>query len=226
MEDLDAQIVLHLWLVGAVAADKANKVNPTFGDICFEFLTQAFIVYDERLTDSQKQFQEVFMLVGCVTQITCLEDENYDVLVQKLIQSASRLLKKPIQVRAIAACSHLFWCEARRDSKRVQECMQKCLKVTQAAVQADPKQCILWVEMLDKYVYYLETDCETTNFATLIDICQKHIQFAAESGGNDAEAKHAGEYLKRIVSYMRAMQNSNSEHADKYSKIELGACDF
>jgi len=226
MEELDAQIVLHLWLTGAVAADRANKVNQTFCDICFEFLTQAFICYDEQLTDSLKQFHEVFIVVGTVTQITCLEDDNYDILVQKLIQSASRLLKKPIQVRAIAACSHLFWCDARRDSKRVQECMQKCLKVTQAAVQADPKQCILWVEMLDKYVYYLETECETTNFAALIDICQKHIQFAAESGGSEAESREASEYLKRILSYIRAQQNSNSEQAALYSKIELEVQDF
>merc|ERR1712187_979624 len=99
------------------------------------------------LSETTKQYQYIFTMVGALASITCLEGENFDTVAQKITQHASRLLKKPMQCRAIACCSNLFWCHARRDGRRVLECLQKCLKITDTVVTSDSKQVVLCAEM-------------------------------------------------------------------------------
>ena len=41
---------------------------------------------------------------------------------------------------------------------RVSEC--RCVKTCEAVVQSDSGQVGLWVEMLDRYIYYFEVDCD------------------------------------------------------------------
>ena len=36
----------------------------------------------------------------------------------------------------------------------------RCVKTCEAVVQSDPAQTGLWVEMLDRYIYYFEVNCE------------------------------------------------------------------
>ncbi|CAK0854634.1 unnamed protein product, partial [Prorocentrum cordatum] len=137
------ETALQLWLVAAAVTDQVDKNsgNPGFFEsICFEFLTQALICFEEEIIESSKQFNGVFKLVGALQQLTCLEEENFDTVAAKIAQHAARLLKKPMQCRAVAACSHLFWCDARRDGQKVLECMQKCLKIIDNLVQSDRKQ--------------------------------------------------------------------------------------
>jgi vacuolar protein sorting-associated protein 35 len=61
------------------------------------------------------------------------------------------------QCRSVLLCSHLFWLgddEADfRDGKRVLECLQKCLRITDQV--PDPKEnVILFVEILNEYLYH------------------------------------------------------------------------
>merc|ERR1719326_2105333 len=130
------EIALQLWLAAAVVADQVDSEKPgDFEGICYEFLTQGLICFEEEISESSKQYQGIFQLVGTLTNISCLDEENFDTISQKIVQHSARLLKKPMQCRAIAACSQLFWCSARSDGKKVLECLQKCLKITDNLVQ-------------------------------------------------------------------------------------------
>merc|ERR1711939_526739 len=111
-----------------------------------------------------------------------------------------------MQCRAIATCSHLFWCPARKDGKKVLECLQKCLKITDAVVTSDAKQVDLWVEMLDKYIHYCEDGVEevTAKFVqSLLGLCWEHIGFAENESGSQAEARNAKKHLRSTIAYLR-----------------------
>jgi len=199
---------LTLWLQAATAADEVDKMYGSQGhmeNICYEFFTQGLLTFEEDISETQKQFKAIFKIVGCLTRITCLSQENFDNCATKMTQHSARLLKKPLQCRAIAVCSHLFYCHARQDGKKVLECLQKCLKITDNIAQNDTKSVGLWVEMLDKYLYYFEIgtpEVPAKNISGLMDLCKEHISYA-QDGGVDAEAKAAQLHFEKTQNYIQ-----------------------
>jgi len=217
-------IALQLWLAAAVVADQVDREKPgDFEGICYEFLTQGLICFEEEISESSKQYQGIFQLVGTLSSITCLEAENFDTISQKVVQHSARLLKKPMQCRAVAACANLFWCPARKESKRVLECLQKCLKITDAVVQSSPKEVGLWVEMMDKYIYYFEVDCEDVEvkyITSLSNLCLEHINFAENNADSKGEAEKARVHLHHSLKYMKHLKASGSpEEKAKFAEL-------
>eukprot|EP00449_Zooxanthella_nutricula_P054877 CAMPEP_0198576970 /NCGR_PEP_ID=MMETSP1462-20131121/118297_1 /TAXON_ID=1333877 /ORGANISM="Brandtodinium nutriculum, Strain RCC3387" /LENGTH=802 /DNA_ID=CAMNT_0044308241 /DNA_START=15 /DNA_END=2420 /DNA_ORIENTATION=+ len=206
------EVAIQLWLVAAGAANIADSGSPgVFDQICYEFLTQAIMCFEEELSETVKQFAAVHTIVGTLTQITCLNQENYDAVSEKITLHAAKLLKKPMQCRAVAACSHLYWCSSRRDGRRVLECLQKCLKVTDAHVQSDASSVGLWVEMLDKYVYYCDHDVEEvqiTFIQSLLNLCQEHISYAEKDPSSAEDAKKAKAHWNQTVACLRDLKAS------------------
>jgi vacuolar protein sorting-associated protein 35 len=226
LQKVAPESAFQLWLIAAVSADSIDRVvQGAFEPICFEFLSQALVCFEEEVSETTKQYAAIYNFVGTLTKITCLEGENFDTVAQKLVQHAARLLKKPLQIRAVAACSHLFWCDARRDGKRVLECLQKCLKITDSAVTSDAKQIVLWVEMLDKYIYYYEVMVEEVNINfinSLLNLCEEHISYAEKDSQAEEEGKKAKAHLKETAKYLRSLKNnSNAEIASRFAELKL-----
>ena len=95
---------LHLFLQCAQEADAAG-----LGAIAYEFVSQAFILYEDELPDSKAQLQALHLMVGTLLQSSGFDAPDYDALATKTTQYAAKLFKKPDQCRMVATCSHLFW---------------------------------------------------------------------------------------------------------------------
>jgi len=221
------EVSMLLWLTAACVADQVDKQSAepgAFEGICYEFLTQALICFEESISESSRQYQAIFTLVGTLTQITCLDAESFDTVGSKVVQHSARLLKKPMQCRAIAACAQLFWCSARGNGQRVLECLQRCLKITDAVVTQDSKLVGLWVEITDKYIYFFEKKCDEVaakNIQTLLNLCVEHISFAEKSADSASEAARAKVHLKQTIGYVRAMRASGGEVAERFADFDL-----
>jgi len=227
-KDANPDACLQLWLQAAVAADAADKLygsEGTFEGICYELITQALLVFEEEVSDTASQFACIQRIIGTVMSITCLDEENFDTVAQKMTQYSARLLKKPMQCRSIATCSHLFWCDARKDGRRVLECIQKCLKITDAVSQSDSKNVVLWVEMLDKFLYFFEIGCPEVGakyVQGLMDLCKEHIPFAENEAGSVKEATFAKAHFQQTMTYIAKMQRSaDPNSAALFAEISL-----
>lgn len=213
-------MALQLWLTAAVAADQVERATGAQGNfepICYEFLTQALVLFEEEISDSSKQHKGIHAIVGTLCKIVALDPENFDTVSQKITRHAAKLLKKPMQCRAVSACSQLFWCDARRDAKRVRECLERCVKTCETVVQSDPSQTGLWVEMLDRYIYYFEVNCEEVDvdfLQRLLAICVEHINFALKDQQAEKDAKKAEDHLKSTVAYLRKMKETSPRFAE------------
>eukprot|EP01119_Soliformovum_irregulare_P001205 TRINITY_DN10924_c1_g1_i1.p1 TRINITY_DN10924_c1_g1~~TRINITY_DN10924_c1_g1_i1.p1 ORF type:complete len:819 (+),score=306.82 TRINITY_DN10924_c1_g1_i1:210-2459(+) len=154
------ELSLRLYLQCAQAA---NKCGAIFETIAYEFLTQAFMVYEENIADSQSQLNCLTLIIGTLQLLDNFTEENYDTLTTKTALHASKLLKKPDQCRAIIMVSHLFWCPNReyKNGKRVLECLQRALKIANTCVDTNVNV-NLFVEILNECLYYFEKDCDQT----------------------------------------------------------------
>lgn len=70
---------------------------------------QAFILYEDELTDSKAQVRALVSMAGTLLSCEGFDPADYDALATKTAQYAAKLLKKPDQCRMVTLCSHLFW---------------------------------------------------------------------------------------------------------------------
>jgi vacuolar protein sorting-associated protein 35 len=163
-----AELSLRLFSACGQTADMTG-----FEEVAYEFFAQAFTVYEEAISDSKAQFQAVCIIASALHQTRGFGKENYDTLITKCALHGSKLLRKPDQCRAVYLASHLWWATPiaatdeseeglYRDGKRVLECLQRALRVADSCME-QATSIELFVEILDRYVYYFEQQNESVS---------------------------------------------------------------
>jgi vacuolar protein sorting-associated protein 35 len=95
---------LRLFVATGQIADQSG-----FEEAAYESFAQAFIIYEEAISDSKAQFQAVCVLAGALHGTRGFGRDYYDTLITKCALHGSKLLKKPDQCRAVYLASHLWW---------------------------------------------------------------------------------------------------------------------
>ncbi|OIW28264.1 vacuolar protein sorting-associated protein 35 [Coniochaeta ligniaria NRRL 30616] len=205
-----AELALRLFCSCGQVADTTG-----FEEVAYEFFAQAFTVYEEAVSDSKAQFQAVCVISTALHQTRNFGKENYDTLITKCAQHASKLLRKPDQCRAVYLASHLWWAtpnaangeteetELYRDGKRVLECLQRALRVADSCMES-ATSIELFVEILDRYVYYFDQRNEsvTTKYLNgLIELIHSNLAGnQQDSASIEASKKHFYHTLEMIRS--------------------------
>ncbi|KAG5932540.1 hypothetical protein E4U53_001286 [Claviceps sorghi] len=205
-----ADLALRLFCSAGQTADMTG-----FEEVAYEFYAQAFTVYEEAVTDSKAQFQAVCVIASSLHQTRNFGKENYDTLITKCAQHGSKLLRKPDQCRAVYLASHLWWAtpiasngetdetELYRDGKRVLECLQRALRVADTCMET-ATSIELFVEILDRYVYYFDQQNEsvTTKYLNgLIELIHSNLAGnQQDSGSIETSKKHFHQTLENIRS--------------------------
>ncbi|KAJ2672024.1 retromer complex subunit Vps35 [Coemansia sp. RSA 1285] len=106
-----AELALQLFLMSAQAAamSPAFRGEPTLEEAAYEFIVQAFTVYEEHINESRAQFQSLILVINALHASRNFSAENYETLAAKCVQHGSRLLKRPDQTRLAFACAQLWW---------------------------------------------------------------------------------------------------------------------
>ncbi|KAL2022830.1 hypothetical protein VTK56DRAFT_4361 [Thermocarpiscus australiensis] len=205
-----AELSLRLFCSCGQVADQTG-----FEEVAYEFFAQAFTVYEEAISDSKAQFQAVCVIASALHRTRNFGKENYDTLITKCAQHASKLLRKPDQCRAVYLASHLWWAtpiaangeteetELYRDGKRVLECLQRSLRVADSCMET-ATSIELFVEILDRYVYYFDQKNEsvTTKYLNgLIELIHSNLAGnQQDSASVEASRKHFMQTLEMIQS--------------------------
>ncbi|KAK3318796.1 vacuolar protein sorting-associated protein 35 [Apodospora peruviana] len=205
-----AELSLRLFCACGQTADMTG-----FEEVAYEFFAQAFTVYEEAVSDSKAQFQAVCIIASALHRTRNFGKENYDTLITKCAQHASKLLRKPDQCRAVYLASHLWWAtpmvangeaedaDLYRDGKRVLECLQRALRVADSCMET-ATSIELFVEILDRYVYYFDQKNEsvTTKYLNgLIELIHSNLAGnQQDSASVEASRKHFIQTLEMIKS--------------------------
>ncbi|KAI4257420.1 MAG: hypothetical protein LQ352_001656 [Teloschistes flavicans] len=204
-----AELCLRLFVSCGQVADQTG-----LEEVSYECFAQAFTIYEEAISDSRAQFQAVCVIAGALHVTRGFSKENYDTLITKCALHGSKLLKKPDQCRAVYLASHLWWAieipakgeedsmNLYRDGKRVLECLQRALRVADACMDT-AVSVELFVEILNRYVYYFDQQNETvtTKYLNgLIELIHSNLQTNQESASLDAPKRHFQRTLEYISS--------------------------
>jgi len=148
------KLALRLFVMSALAADRCQ-----FEEIAYEFLSQAFRIYEEEIADSKDLFSAIALIIGAIQKTRSLDEENYATVAGQATQHSARLLLKSSKVFGVLQCSHLFWSTnknlppTRRDGATVIKCLQRALKVADSVMDQEEKS-MLFCAILAEYLYY------------------------------------------------------------------------
>jgi len=199
-------------------AQAANKCGTPFETIAYEFFTQAFLIYEEQISDSQAQFSALTSIIGTLQLLYVFSEENYDTLITKSALHSSKLLKKPDQCRAVYMCSHLFWSthaeKEYKNGKRVLECLQKSLKIADTCMDSS-MNVHLFVEILNQYLYYFENGCEAVTVQYLSGLIELINTNIANMDGADTAAINT--HYKNTLEFIKLKKESE----ERYREIEI-----
>ncbi|KAK9367768.1 vacuolar protein sorting-associated protein 35 [Lipomyces kononenkoae] len=212
---------LRLYIFCGQIADQVESE-----EVAYEFFAQAYLTFEEALTDSRAQFQALCIIGGALHGTRNFTKENYETLITKNALFGSKLLKKPDQCRAVYFASHLWWAvevavrgeeEGKtllyRDGKRVLECLQRALRVADACMDS-AVSIELFVEILNRYVYYFDRGCEvvTVKYVNgLISLIMSNLSSTIDQSTNDSPRKH----FERTLQYI----NSQKEEDERFDQI-------
>ncbi|KAG7375927.1 Vacuolar protein sorting-associated protein 35 [Phytophthora pseudosyringae] len=194
---------VHLFLQCALVADGC-----AFEAVAYEFITQAFIVYEDQITLAREQWRALELMVASLRATRNLSSANYEVLATKTTQYAARLLKKNEQALMVLNCAHLFWHPSQQDGKRVRECLQRSLRIADAIKDTTSNQVPLFLEILEAYLHFFEAQTPevTRNYLVgLLALVKDHLD-NMEHG----QMRREGEFRYRaVVRYMDVLEISD-----------------
>ncbi|XP_022125856.2 vacuolar protein sorting-associated protein 35 [Pieris rapae] len=202
-----AELPLRLYLQGALAISEIGFANHE--TIAYEYLSQAFTLYEDEISDSKAQLAAITLIIATFEQINCFGAENAEPMRNQCALAASKLLKKPDQSRAVALCAHLFW-KGAKDGKpwalnaetRALECLKKAAKVAQQCMDGGV-QAQLLAELLGRYVLLRERGCE----ALTTNLIQAIIQKIREELANLDQSEEVEQVTKHFHNTLQHLQS-------------------
>lgn len=155
LASVDQLLALRMHLMCALTADKCGK-----DDVAYDMVSQAFVLYEDEISDSKQQVELVAVFTGTLRSLTRCSSELYDTLVSKNTQYGAKLLKKTDQITAVYRCSHLFWnplCNF-QDGKRTMDCLRRSGKIAENVFQSQSTSGIanvgFYLQILERYLYF------------------------------------------------------------------------
>ncbi|GAB2226264.1 hypothetical protein Droror1_Dr00022065 [Drosera rotundifolia] len=217
------ELSLRLYLQCAEAANDCD-LEP----VAYEFFTQAYILYEEEISDSRAQVTAIHLIIGTLQRIHVFGVENRDTLTHKATGYSAKLLKKPDKCRAVYVCSHLFWTsdpDGVRDGERVLLCLKRALKIADAAqhmanvTRGSSGSVTLFIEILNKYLYFFEKGNPQITVTTIQDlIALITTEMQSDSAIPDPAANS---FLARTKQYIQFQKHKGGSISEKYEPLQI-----
>ncbi|XP_008242050.1 PREDICTED: vacuolar protein sorting-associated protein 35A [Prunus mume] len=217
------ELALRLYLQCAEAANDCD-LEP----VAYEFFTQAYILYEEEISDSKAQVTAIHLIIGTLQRMHVFGVENRDTLTHKATGYSAKLLKKPDQCRAVYACSHLFWVddqENMKDGERVLICLKRALRIANAsqqmsnATRGSTGSVALFVEILNKYLYFLEKG----NPQITVDSVQSLIELITTELHSDSTSPEPATdaFFASTLRYIQFQKQKGGAVGERYESIKV-----
>uniref|UniRef100_A0A2P2JNW8 Vacuolar protein sorting-associated protein 35B isoform X2 n=2 Tax=Rhizophora mucronata TaxID=61149 RepID=A0A2P2JNW8_RHIMU len=186
------------------------------------------MIYEEEVADSKAQVTAIHLIIGTLQRMNIFGVENRDTLTHKATGYSAKLLKKADQCRAVYACSHLFWVDeqdAIKDGERVLLCLKRALRIANAAQQmayvtrGSSGPITLFVEILNKYLYYFEKGNPQITTAAIQDLVELiTTEMQSDSTVSDPTSHAFFASTRRYISFHKQKGGIMGE---KYGPIQV-----
>jgi len=222
-----AILAVQFWLKGAALANAVDGGTGQYSELLNEFVDQAITVFEEEIKESRDQFKGITLIVQVLCTLDKLNEEQYGAFAGRLTRAAVQLTKKAHQAKGLQVCAHMFWNNQRQMGAQTLQCLKRCLQVATEAAQQNPLHVVLFLELLESYIYYLEKRCPDVTVGDvnlLVQVCRAQVaelsRRTEEYGGGNA-AQDCNEYFGQILKYLTT-KRAEPEWAELDQSVLMG----
>ena len=136
--------------------NKIKTAKEKFEDLCLVIFNNAINIYKK--FEPEKKFEYFNYICQNLLIITIFSNEEYEKIVADLINEAKNMQKRSEQCNGLLMISQIYYTHF-KDGKKVLEFLSKAKKIADFSL-TNQKNLVLFVNLLNKYLYYIETDKE------------------------------------------------------------------
>ena len=215
------ELGFKLYLNSSAYANSINCNKEKFQQLSISFLKNAMNIFEEGRYDASHKYDMLIQVSSLL--LTCnINKEDSEEIIQELIKSSQNMTQREEQCKAMLTISHLYF-SIFKDSQKVMDCLNKARRFADFAM-TNTKNLILFVEYLNKVIYFLEQDSKSVDIKPehindLIELIKGHIRTIKNIPSDDIS------YLQDIENYfnntMKIIEKNkiNSVNKEFYSSI-------
>ena len=217
------QMAFNLFLYAASQVNSINCNKEQLEESCATFIKNAIIIFEEgRYNPNQK-----YDMLSQISSLLMTLNINKDIIgtiIDQLIKGSEKMVQREEQCKAMLVISQLYF-SIFKDTKKVMDCLGKARRFADFAM-TNPKNLILFVEYLNKILYFIEKDekiidMKPEQVEDLIELIKGHIRTIKNIPSDDIS------YLEKIEIYfnntLKLVQSRkiNSKNKEFYSAINV-----
>jgi hypothetical protein len=223
IEEDSPMVSVKYYLLAASQVDNINTLREKFQEKCLLFLNKAIEVY--KTLDKEKRFESFTDICQKLLKITIIDKENLGKIFDDLSNEAKNMPKRIDQCNGLLMISQLYYIHF-KDGKKVLDYLNRAKKVADFSL-TNPHNLILYVLLLNKYLYYIDVDNENVveikgeQIEDLIEAIKNHIITIKTDKNVDSSFLPVIEnYFQNTVNVIE-LRKKEKEHKNFYDSINI-----
>ena len=193
-----------------------------FSENAMNYINSAFNIFEEGKFDDTKKLGMLFQIISNLINYKILPNEKKQEILDKIINESEKIPGREDQCRIMLSLAQIYYL-IYKDSQKVKDCITKAKRFADFAM-TNPKNLNLYVEFLNKLIYFVDTDENNAGISAeqledIIELIKGHIRtIRAVPGDEDIS------YLDMVENYFNRTLKSiefKKEGADSESLKEF-----
>ena len=213
---------LKLYLASASQVNSIQSDRNNFEEACASFMNAAMNIYQEGKYDQNLKFSLLSQIVGYILSFTILGNENVENIIKILMESGTKMVKRGDQFNSMLSIGEIYYLVI-KDGNKVNEYITKARKYADFAM-TNPQNLILFVELLNKFLYYAENGEELITIKPeqideIIELIRNHIQTIKNEVSVDSSfLPNIEKYFDNTIEIIKKRKNEEN-HKPIYDSI-------
>lgn len=223
MEEEFPQMGVKLNLLLTSQIDNIKSAREKFEEKSLLFFNNSIKIYNS--FDKEKRFDYFCEICQNLIKITIFSQKNLENIIKDLINETKILPKRVDQFNGLLMISQIYY-KHFKDGKKVLDCLNKAKKIADFSL-TNPSNLILYIFLLNKYIYYIDVDKDNIVGITneqvedLIEAIKNHIiTIKTDKNIDSCFLPEIEKYFKNTENLIRLRKNEKN-HKTIYDSITI-----
>lgn len=199
-----------------------------FAECAMNFINSAFSIYEEGKFDENKKLDMLSEIISNLVNYKILSNEKKQEILDKIINESEKIPGREDQCKIMLSLAQIYYLIF-KDNQKVKDCITKAKRFADFAM-TNPKNLNLYVEFLNKLIYFVDTDenhaeISVEQIEDTVELIKGHIRtIRAVPGDEDISYLDGVEnYFNRTLKNIEFKKDGASSESLKefYSKVKI-----
>ena len=225
LEEEFPEMAFKLNLLVSTQIDNIQILREKLEEKSLLFFNNGLEIY--KALDKEEKFDYFSYICQTLLKNTLFSKENLENIIKFLYNEAKNMTKRVDQCNGLLIISQLYY-QHFKDKKNILDCLNAAKKIADFSL-TNPHNLILYVFLLNKYIYYIDTDNEDiveispVQIGDLIEAIKNHIYTIKTDKSIDAcFLPEIENYFKNTVNLIE-MRKKDNEHKKIYDEINISS---